>query len=372
MIGGAANPVFADFADGETAMLHRVRIEVTAGAVELHLPDGGAPVIWPLGEVRRLPDQAGKDGLVLGLEGDQPARLMIADKELATRLAAACPDLERRHRDPDILRRLAILSVAAVTSVAVIVFALVPLMANQLATMLPTAAEQAFGDTTYEQIRKAFAEEDQDEVWECAEADGLAALQKMADRLTRDAGLEYELRLHVLDMKDVNAFALPGGHVTLLRGLLEAAESPEEVAAVLAHEIGHVEHRDPTRLALRSAGSVGVLGLLLGDFAGGLVVLYVSEWLIQASYSRGAEAAADSYAHAALARAGLPAEPMAVFFQRLLEEHGDADGLVSHLASHPDLRGRAEAARAADMVGTAAFTPVLSTKEWAALRAICD
>lgn len=372
MTGDEARPVFADFADGESATLHRVRVEVVAAAIELHMPDGGAPVLWPLVEVRRLPDQAASDGLVLGLAGDHPARLMIADKDLAARLSVACPDLERRHRDPHILRRLAILSVAAVASVALIVFALVPLMANQLATMLPTAAEQAFGDTTYEQIRKAFAEENQDKVWECTRADGLAALQKMADRLTRDAGLEYELRLHVLDMKDVNAFALPGGHVTMLRGLLKEAESPEEVAAVLAHEIGHVEHRDPTRLALRSAGSVGVLGLLLGDFAGGLVVLYVSEWLIQASYSRGAEAAADAYAHAALARAGLPAEPMAVFFQRLLDQHGDAEGLVSHLASHPNLRGRADAARAADTVGAAGFTPVLDADEWAALRAICD
>jgi predicted Zn-dependent protease len=173
-------------------------------------------------------------------------------------------------------------------------------------------------------------------------------------------------------MEEVNAFALPGGHVTLLRGLLETAESPEEVAAVLAHEIGHVAHRDPTRLALRSAGSVGVLGLLLGDFAGGLVVLYLSEWLIQASYSRDAEAAADLYAHQMLASAGLPAEPMARFFQRLHDEYGDAEGLLSHLASHPDLTGRAAAARDADTVAGTGFVPVLTAGEWADLRAICD
>ena len=87
MTGDEARPVFADFADGESATLHRVRVEVVAAAVELHMPDGGAPVLWPFGEVRRLPDQAASDGLVLGLAGDHPARLMIADKDLAARLS---------------------------------------------------------------------------------------------------------------------------------------------------------------------------------------------------------------------------------------------------------------------------------------------
>ena len=48
------------------------------------------------------------------------------------------------------------------------------------------------------------------------------------------------------------------------RGLIDATECPEELAAVFAHEIGHVEARDPTRIALRSAGSIDVLGLLFG------------------------------------------------------------------------------------------------------------
>lgn len=67
---------------------------------------------------------------------------------------------------------------------------------------------------------------------------------------------------------------MPGGLIILFRGLIDAAESSDEVAAVYAHELGHVVARDPTRIALRSAGSIGVLGLLLGDFAGGAVVLF--------------------------------------------------------------------------------------------------
>ena len=58
--------------------------------------------------------------------------------------------------------------------------------------------------------------------------------------------------------KTINAFAVPGGNVVLFEGLLDAARSPEEVAGVLGHEVGHVMNRDPMRLNLRSAGSVGI------------------------------------------------------------------------------------------------------------------
>lgn len=364
-------PVFGDYMDGDTARIHRVRIVLTTDALHLHLADAASPVVWPLDVLRRIPDQADRASVVLGRLGDHPARVRIADPELARQLDARCPDLRRRHRDPAVLRRLAGLSAAAFASVALIVFVLVPVMADQLATMLPTAGEQAFGDTTYEQIRTALEQEGAVPVWDCDAPRGRLALDVMAGRLTENAGLEYELRLHVLDHDMVNAFALPGGHIILFRGLLEDAQSAEEVAAVLAHEIGHVHHRDPTRLALRSAGSVGVLGLLLGDFAGGTAVLFLAEKLIQASYSRGAEAAADTYAHERLAAARLPSWPMADFFRRLRDGDDDAPGLLSHLASHPDLTRRANEANAADTVGPA-FDRVLNDQQWRALRSICD
>jgi len=63
------------------------------------------------------------------------------------------------------------------------------------------------------------------------------------------------------------------GYVVFFRGLIDTTECPEELATVFAHEIGHVEARDPTRIALRSAGSIDVLGLLFGGRGGALVLL---------------------------------------------------------------------------------------------------
>lgn len=371
MTSPALDSTFADFMDGHAARQQRVRISTDSrpGALHLHLADGETVLDWPLGDLRLIPDQADQSTIVLGLDGDDPARLIISDAALADRLRRLCPALTRRHRDPGIVKRLMILSVAACSSVALIIFVLVPLMADQLATLLPSEGERALGEATFEQIRASLGE-GKFGIDLCSSPGGDKALVRIADRLKPHTNFPYDVRFHILDHKMVNAFALPGGHIVLFNGLLQDAQSPEELAGIIAHEMGHIEARDPARLTLRSAGSIGVLGLLLGDFAGGTVVLFLSERLIQAQYSRGAEAAADRYAYAVMAGAGLPSARMGDFFIRLLAD-GDGDGgLASHLSTHPENRARIEAAIAADVTG-GSFTPVLSAAEWSQLRHVC-
>jgi predicted Zn-dependent protease len=205
----------------------------------------------------------------------------------------------------------------------------------------------------------------------CEAPEGLAALGKMQNRLARDLDLPYPLTVTVLDHDLVNAFALPGGHVVFFRGLIDAAETPEEVAAVFAHELGHVASRDPTRIALRSAGSIGVLGLLLGDFAGGAVVLMLAEQLIEADYTQEAEVGADEFAHDMLSRNGVSPEALGTMFRRFRDLYGEAEGITAHLSSHPALGDRIAAAESAAEQMMGPDWPVLRATEWADLRAIC-
>jgi len=258
--------------------------------------------------------------------------------------------------------------------VSLIIFVLVPTMANQLAVFLPPEGEKALGDATYEQIRVALGDDDFLPVEVCETPAGIAALMKMEARLNAQAALPYEATVTVLDHDLVNAFALPGGRIVFFRGLLEEAASAEEVAAVFAHELGHVANRDPTRDALRLAGSVGVLGLIFGDFAGGTVVLLLANQLINAKYSQAAETGADDFAHAVLTGAGLPPAALGTFFERLMAEYGDAEGLAAHFSTHPQMTARIEAALSAQDQAERAGElrdPVLSPAEWDDLRAIC-
>ena len=197
-------------------------------------------------------------------------------------------------------------------------------------------------------------------------------MQTMLDRLTPGAtNLPHDITVTILDHDMVNAFALPGGQVVFFRGMIETATHPDQIAAVLAHEIGHVVARDPTRIALRSAGSLGVLGLVFGDFAGGAAVLFLVEQLIQADYTREAEAAADDLGIAMLRDAGVSPAALGDLFEVIRDTYGDAEGIAAHFMSHPSLGDRIDKARAAgaDMGATA---PILSAGDWDALTRVCD
>jgi predicted Zn-dependent protease len=145
---------------------------------------------------------------------------------------------------------------------------------------------------------------------------------------------------------------------------------PRKLAAVFAHEIGHVEARDPTRIALRSAGSIDVLGLLFGGGARWRTGAVVGERIIKGDDTQDAEAAADAVAYAALLDADLPPSAIATFFSRLALQSCEDAGIMEHLMSHPALWGRIAAARAAEPED-AKFRPVLSESEYEAQRAIC-
>ncbi len=360
--------VFADFVGGDRAVLTRVSVRLSAEGLDLSPPDGKT-LIWPWAELRAEPDQADTETLVISRSGDRLSRLYLRDKNVQAQLRTRAPHLKRRDRAISIPRLMAWAGGAA-ASVTAIIFVLVPMMAAQLAVMLPPEGEKALGDTTFEQIRMALDETGLVGTPICEAPAGNAAMQAMYDRLNPASDLPYEVQIHILDHDMVNAFALPGGRIVFFRGLIEQAETPEEIAAVLAHEIGHVVNRDPTRDALRSAGSLGVLGLLFGDFAGGTIALFLANQLINASYSQSAEATADDYAHDLLDRAGVSPAALGTMFERLLAEHGDAEGIVAHFMSHPQMGKRIAAAQAAVVDGRQ-YGSVLGASEWRALQSVC-
>lgn len=355
--------------DGDSPSPRAVTLMVdsVARVLEIGLPGSNAVgVRWPLHEIRLLEDTAGHDGVILRWTGDPLARLHLGDPAVLHHM----PHLTRRA-PPKGRMRLAAWALAAVACVALQIGVLVPLLADRLATFVPPAGERALGEATFDQIRQALAGAGLPPLDTCDNPDGLAALETMLTGLGVERGTEDAVKVFVLDHEMVNAFALPGGYVVFFRGMIDAALSPNEIAAVLAHEVGHVANRDPTRHALRSAGSIGILGLLFGDFAGGAAVLFLTEQLISASYSQGAEAGADEYAYTALEAADVSPAALGDMFERLRNRYGDTTGVVSHFVSHPTLTSRIDRARAAAR-DDASYEDILPDAAWDALKAVCD
>jgi Zn-dependent protease with chaperone function len=357
------------FFDGVSAREHLVHLVLHDHGIEIAGPSLDGPVEWVYTDMRRVADLANQKGASFRVMGGL-GRLNVQDEELAARLKTLAVNLKKSDIPASTWKRIGMWGAGAIASVVVIIFVIIPALANQLATMIPVEREIALGNTSLKQIER-FLEYTGDTSLTCSGVKGQAALEKMTARLEIHLDSPYPLDIKVFDHKMLNAFAVPGGHIVLFDGLIKAAESPEEVAAVLGHELGHVINRDPTRLTLRSAGSVGILGMVFGDFAGGAVALLIAEQLIAADYSKDAETKADVFSHDLMAKAELPSKPMASFFEKLHAKYGDDSGLLSHLASHPDLLGRANAAKDADTIGEQSFDAILNASEWEDLRSIC-
>ena len=129
----------------------------------------------------------------------------------------------------------------------------------------------------------------------------------MSPRLRDAAGLDPSVQSAVLATPIPNAFALPGGKLYLFSGLLAKAENPDEIAGILAHEIGHLKHRDSTRNLIYNGGTSFLIGLLFGDITGSGALIFASRSLVTASYSREAEAER----RCILDRCDAPARPFA-------------------------------------------------------------
>jgi Zn-dependent protease with chaperone function len=162
-----------------------------------------------------------------------------------------------------------------------------------------------------------------------AEAFNAGPLQLECRRLQNSAGF--------------NAFALPGGRIVLLDGLLDQLDD-DEVLAVLGHELGHVSHRHGMQGLVRSFALVAVAGGVLGDFS--TVAATAAAGLQGLSYSRDAEREADAFALRFVAHAGLPATVMQQVWRKFAaEENRQGGGLPTWLSSHPPTEERLRAAQ---------------------------
>ena len=163
---------------------------------------------------------------------------------------------------------------------------------------MPISIERSLGEAADSQARVPFGTK------QCAAPAGAAALAKLSERLQGASDLRLPATIIVLASKTPNAFALPGGKVYLLSGLLDKAESQDEIIGVLAHELGHLQHRDHLRRMIADGGGAYLIGLMFGHVTGGAALIYASKTLLFAAHSRESEAAADAFAAATLAKLG--------------------------------------------------------------------
>jgi predicted Zn-dependent protease len=162
-----------------------------------------------------------------------------------------------------------------------------------------------------------------------------AYLQQLANHLLQNSADPLPVRLHYFDSDMVNAFATLGGHIFITRGLLAIMPDENALAMVLAHEIAHVQHRDPI-MALGRGLTVGLaLMCITGNGDGALAQQLLGEvnLLVGLRFSRDAEMAADAVAlEFLLQHYGHVASADQLF--RYLSQH-QGDELLEWFSTHP-------------------------------------
>jgi len=359
------------FDDGTTSGSRAVAVALEPLALTIRsVPDGGTLARWPYGEIERVP--APTDVLRVARRRQKlAARLEIREPQFAAALGELL-DAARRHAAAERRGRLTIagLSVAAaVWLILVAVFGL-PLLAERIAPILPAAVERKLGEQLDGELRATLDTRRLGAAFECAKGEATnpsrRALDKLVGRLAAAADLAVPLRTSVLRRNEANAFALPGGYIYLFEGLIAKAVSPDELAGVIAHELGHVAHRDGTRAVLQAAGLSFLFGALFRDFVGGGAITLAGKAVLQSAYSREVEAAADRYAVDLMAKAGGDARAFGAVLERI---SGAIEPAAEILADHPLTRTRVAAVNAA--AAPPSGKPLLDPAEWAALKKIC-
>lgn len=343
--GMGEEPRFASHYDGQTALRHRVSVSIEQGA--LRFAESGEVI--PVADLRPIGDRRSAAFAHRAREG---WRLTFDDPLPAGWIAA----LPRQEHHGGILDRIGIVP-ALIGGAALTVAILYGLVqsTNLVAQVIPERWEMAFGESLTGDLGGEICKGG-------GGGTGQEALDSFAHRLTSDG---RPVTIRVVDMNMVNAAALPGRQIIIFKGLIDRARTPDEVAGVVAHEIGHVERRHVMAALLRDFG----LSLILGGADGGTI----AQGLITSRYSRGAERDADDFAIEALRRAAISPLATAGLFERMAaaeKRHPRAARVFSYLSSHP-LSAERRRRFAASARKDAGYRPALDAAQWKALRTIC-
>jgi Zn-dependent protease with chaperone function len=352
------------YADGKSAEARAVDVVPILGGLSLREPGESREIArWSLANILIL-DDLGEGRARFGLGN---ARLTVEDPAAAAALRTAASEIfdatpPERRPTPQLLA-VAILAIGGLIGAY---FAL-PAVGKALSTVVPHDWYEKAGRGAVEQMATVLGGFENDGY--CRPGDGLDALRALMVRLDEGNQTKTPVTVHVIDSGMINAFAAPGGHIIVMRGLIDFVDSPTELVGVLAHEYAHVQGRHPeSGLVQAVLGSVLTRVVLggQGDIANQLGI--VGGYLLDLSHSRDVEASADAVGLEMLVASGMRTDGLAKLFERLEElQESESIEVPEILSSHPSSATRVEASNAAQ----GGRDPGLTDAAWEAVQAMC-
>lgn len=369
---------YGRLSDGKTAASRDCQVRLDLTALAINSDDGAVRTRWPYDTLRAGEPIRPHSIDVLVSSSQAPGlTLFVPGAPFTAALAQRAPHLSAtsqrwRHARPWII------AAATIVGLTALVHAAGWTPTRTIARMLPESWRERLGDSALASMAEKRNR--------CSAPSGTAALDKLIGRLSTAAGPGQSFKVVVVDWDLLNAFAVPGNKILLTKELIEKADGPEEVAGVLAHEMGHGIALHPETGIIRAVGLAAALELMMGGSSGTLANMGL--FLAQLGYTRSAEREADETALRLLRDSGISQQGLQGFFRRMLKDEGGYDNdtkpdesgqkdkaskrlsqALDMLSTHPPTRERVDMIRNSP---TYAVTPALSPADWAALRGICS
>lgn len=335
------NAFKAHYFDGQTSRLHEVEVE-RVDATTIRVVGDGVNRSDTASSLRISPRLA---RITRTIEFSDGARILANDHPL---LDQWFPHEDRLQRVVDRLERHAHAVAASIVICLAVGIATffwgVPWMGDRIAEQVPADIEEALGGEVLGQLDKYFgfspskvSRERQDEL--------SARFSKLTTGLP-DAS-QYQLVFRDASTVGPNALAIPGGTIVITDQLTELFDDDREFDAVIAHEIGHQQHRHALRQTLRSSFVIVIAALFTGDVSSAsAIVVGVPTFLLQSHYSRGFEEEADEFAFTTLAAHNTSPAWFAAAMRKLDTHYNvdETEGSARYLSSHPSSAERIAAA----------------------------
>lgn len=359
----------AKFYDGEKAKPYQVLVETYRTNLHIKTSDNSLEKNWPYKEIKILEQPVLPQPARLTARKTPNARLYIEPENwshLKTKLPKSAFPSINLPTSWNYLIGYAGLSIIFILGTVLFV----PKLFEYASQMIPQSTEKKIGQLAIESLINNPV---------CVAPEGQASLEKMVQKLQQ--GMKRDIAFNariVSDDETLNALAAPGGHLVIFSGVLKKADSVDEVAGVLAHEMAHIEMNHPMKSLTRNLGISLTLEMMFGNTGTISNTAKLAGIFNQLHYSRQDELEADLVSQNFLRKANIDPSGLGLFFERLKKEEternrgdeSDFSEFLAYFSTHPHTQTRINKLKT-DQINTTNYKKALNEKEWQALKNIC-
>jgi predicted Zn-dependent protease len=176
-----------------------------------------------------------------------------------------------------------------------------------------------------------------------------------------------KIKIHILTRDEINAFALPNGHLIIYSGLIKNSEDQDELTGVICHEVAHIELNHVMKKLIKEIGLSALISMTTGH-GGTEIIKETAKMLSSSAFNRNLEKEADIKAVDYLTTAKVNPELFANFLYKLSDKEHEATKYLTWINTHPDSKERAEYVIEYSKDKLTDYKPILNNETWEKLK----